>query len=54
MGDPQQVRTKLDDLVDRFGVDELMLTTMVYDQADRLRSYELVAEAWNLAPAAAA
>ena len=35
-------------------VDELMLTTMVYDQADRLRSYELVAEAWNLAPAAAA
>ena len=54
MGDPQQVRTQLDDLVDRFGVDELMLTTMVYDQADRLRSYELVAEAWNLAPAAAA
>ena len=52
MGDPQQVRTQLDDLVDRFGVDELMLTTMVYDQADRLRSYELVAEAWNLAPAA--
>ncbi len=54
MGDPQQVRTQLDDLVDRFGVDELMLTTMLYAQADRLRSYELVAEAWNLSPAAAA
>ena len=36
------------------GVDELMLTTMVYGQADRLRSYELVAEAWDLSPAAAA
>ena len=54
MGDPHQVQAQLGDLVDRFGVDELMLTTMLYAQADRLRSYELVAEAWNLSPAAAA
>ena len=45
---PTEVRTKLEDLVDRYRVDELMLTTMVYGQADRLRSYELVAEAWGL------
>ncbi len=51
LGDPTQVRTGLDDLVDRFGVNELMLTTMVHDQGDRLRSYELVAEAWDLPPA---
>ena len=47
-GDPTEVAAKLQDLVDRYRVDELMLTTMVYGQADRLRSYELVAEAWGL------
>ena len=39
---------QLDELVDRYRVDELMLTTMVYGHADRRRSYELVAHAWNL------
>ena len=33
------------------GVDELMITTMVHGHADRMRSYELVAEAWDLAGA---
>lgn len=47
-GDPVDVRSKLDDLVDRYRVDELMLTTMVYSQSDRLRSYELVADTWGL------
>ena len=32
-------------LQQRTGADELMLTTMVHDHADRLRSFELVAEA---------
>ncbi len=54
LGDPAEVRHGLEQLVERFGVDELMLTTMLYAQADRLRSYELVAEAWDLSPAAAA
>ena len=53
-GDPASVRAQLHELVDRYQVDELMLTTMVYDHADRRRSYELVARAWNLsAPTAA-
>jgi luciferase family oxidoreductase group 1 len=49
-GDAEAVRTQLEELVERYGVDELMLTTMVYDHADRRRSYELVAEAWELPP----
>jgi hypothetical protein len=44
------VRTQLEALARRTGVDELMITTMVHGAADRLRSYELLAEAWNGAP----
>ncbi len=44
IGGPQTVKEGLEDLIARTGADELMLTTMVYDQADRIRSFELVAE----------
>jgi luciferase family oxidoreductase group 1 len=50
VGDPEAVRTQLEALALRTGVDELMITTMVHGAADRLRSYELLAEAWNGAP----
>ncbi len=53
-GDATSVRVQLDGLAQRFAVDELMVTTMVHDHADRRRSYELVADAWGLAPPAAA
>ena len=49
-GDPDAVRAELEALALRTGVDELMITTMVHGPADRLRSYELLAEAWNGAP----
>ena len=53
-GDAASVRAQLEDLVNRYQVDELMLTTMVHGHDDRRRSYELVAHAWNLsAPVAA-
>ncbi len=52
-GDPQHVRAELEALAARTGADELMITTMVHAPADRLRSYELVASAWDLAPGAA-
>ena len=39
------MRDGLLELQQRTGADELMLTTNVYDHADRLRSYELVSEA---------
>jgi luciferase family oxidoreductase group 1 len=52
-GDPASVREQLAALVERTRVDELMLTTMVHAHADRLRSYELVADAWDLTGVAA-
>ncbi|MEV6369100.1 LLM class flavin-dependent oxidoreductase [Micromonospora musae] len=44
VGSPETVRRQLTELLARTGADELMLTTMVYDVADRVRSFELVAE----------
>ena len=48
VGDPDEVRAGLAELAAQTGVDELMITTMVHGAADRLRSYELVAEAAHL------
>lgn len=44
VGSPETVRRRLTDLLARTGANELMLTTMVYDIAERTRSFELVAE----------
>jgi luciferase family oxidoreductase group 1 len=44
LGSPQTVRAQLAALLARTRADELMLTTMVYDLADRVRSFELVTE----------
>jgi luciferase family oxidoreductase group 1 len=49
VGDPDEVRRGLEELAARTSVDELMVTTMVHGHDDRLRSYELVAEACDLA-----
>ncbi len=46
IGSPETVRRELLDLQKRTNADELIVTTMVHDQADRLRSYELLAEAF--------
>ena len=43
VGDQATVTEELGRLVARTGVDEVMITTNVYDHADRLRSYELLA-----------
>ena len=48
VGSPDRVREQLLELADRTGADELMITTMVHGHADRLRSYELVAEVMEL------
>ena len=45
LGSPQTVLRQLTELQERTGADELMLTTMVYDIDDRMRSFELIAEA---------
>jgi luciferase family oxidoreductase group 1 len=44
IGSPETVERQLKDLLARTGANELMLTTMVYDLADRTHSFELVAE----------
>jgi luciferase family oxidoreductase group 1 len=49
IGSPETVRRQLSELLERTRADELMLTTMVYDIKDRVRSFELVAE--HVAPA---
>jgi len=43
IGSPETVRRGLAGLLEATAADELMLTTMVFDPADRLRSFELVA-----------
>jgi luciferase family oxidoreductase group 1 len=48
IGSADTVREKLDALRERTAADELMITTMVHDHADRIRSYELIAEAYQL------
>ena len=50
IGDPETVRSGLAELVQRTGTDELMITTVLHAHADRVRSYELIAEAVGLQP----
>ena len=49
-GNPEAVTAELEALAQRTGADELMITTMVHGRHDRLRSYELLADAWAAAP----
>jgi alkanesulfonate monooxygenase SsuD/methylene tetrahydromethanopterin reductase-like flavin-dependent oxidoreductase (luciferase family) len=44
LGSPETVNRGVDELLTATAADELMITTMVYDPADRLRSFELVAD----------
>jgi luciferase family oxidoreductase group 1 len=44
VGSPAAVRAQLDALVERTKADELIVAAAIYDQAARLRSYELLAE----------
>ncbi|GAA1879530.1 LLM class flavin-dependent oxidoreductase [Lapillicoccus jejuensis] len=46
VGTPAEVRAGLDDFVDATGVDEVIVATAAYDVQDRVRSLELLAEAW--------
>jgi len=44
VGGPDTVRRELDDLVQRTGADELMVTANIFDHDKRKRSFEIVAE----------
>ena len=50
-GTPAQVRARLTELAAAYAVEELLITCITADFQDRLRSYELLAEAFELEPA---
>ena len=49
-GDPQQVKEKLEKIAEVYETGDLSVVTICHDFADRVRSYELVAEVCGLAP----
>ncbi len=48
IGTPAQVRSRLLAMGEEYGVDDFVILTITYDQKDRIRSYELLAEAFGL------
>lgn len=46
-GTGPQVRDQLDALAEEYGADELLIVTICHDHAARVRSYELIAEAYQ-------
>jgi alkanesulfonate monooxygenase SsuD/methylene tetrahydromethanopterin reductase-like flavin-dependent oxidoreductase (luciferase family) len=47
VGSPVQVADRLEQLRDATGADELIVTTITHAHADRVRSYQLLAEEWE-------
>lgn len=50
-GTPAQLKEKLTKVAAEYDVDELVIVTITATFEDRLRSYELLAEAFELTPA---
>jgi alkanesulfonate monooxygenase SsuD/methylene tetrahydromethanopterin reductase-like flavin-dependent oxidoreductase (luciferase family) len=48
VGSPKRVRDGLDAFIQKTGADELIITSDAFDPKDRLRSFELIAEAKSL------
>jgi len=47
IGNAKTVKEKLEKFIDQTNADELMISAMIYDQAARLRSFEIVADVWR-------
>ena len=43
----ETVKEKLEKLLSETKADELMINAMIYDHAERLRSYEIIADVWK-------
>jgi luciferase family oxidoreductase group 1 len=54
VGTPEQVKEGVTRLTQNYGIDECVCLTITYDFAERLRSYELLAQAFDLKLQAAA
>lgn len=50
IGTPEQVKARLLELGELYGVDELVVVSICYDFKARVRSYELLADAFGLTP----
>jgi luciferase family oxidoreductase group 1 len=48
VGDPQTVRTRIEELAEHTAADEVMITTNVFAHVERLRSYERLAEVFEI------
>lgn len=48
VGDKETVKQELESLADAYGVDEIMVNTIVHPFEERLHSYKLLADAFNL------
>jgi len=48
VGTPEKVHERLSELATAHGAEELVIVTITYDYASRLRSYELLAEEFDL------
>jgi luciferase family oxidoreductase group 1 len=49
VGAPDKVRAQVEELAAAYGADEVIVVTITYDHGARRRSYELLAEAFDLA-----
>ncbi len=49
-GTKDQVKEQLTKLANDFDIDEIIVAAMTYSQEDRMRSFELLAEAFELQP----
>lgn len=49
IGEPREVKKKLEEMAAAFGVDEIVVSTFTEHAEDRLRSYELLAQLFDLA-----
>ena len=52
VGTPERVKDGIEAAAAEYGADEVMVVTITHSHAARLRSYELVAEAFGLEPRA--
>ena len=50
LGTAAEVRVALEDVAAGYGASELIVVTITHDHAHRRRSYELLAEAFELTP----
>ena len=50
LGTPEKVRAEIETVASEYGAEEVIVVTITYDHQARRRSYELIAEAFDLEP----